>query len=93
MQLNAVMAEKHGLPLTLVYQENGFVFTLRKDELEGELPKGFINVTSQKGRWQFSSMELVCANPCGSNLHSFDLVFPEEDECKDERCIGRSAPS
>ncbi|KAI5997385.1 muts domain V-domain-containing protein [Pisolithus albus] len=62
MQLNAVMAEKHGLPLTLVYQENGFVFTLKKDELEGELPKGFINVTSQKGRWQFSSMELKKMN-------------------------------
>ncbi|KIO01684.1 hypothetical protein M404DRAFT_16192 [Pisolithus tinctorius Marx 270] len=62
MQLNAVLSEKHGLPLTLVYQENGFVFTLKKDELEGELPKGFINITSQKGRWLFSSMELKKMN-------------------------------
>lgn len=62
MQLNTVMAEKHGFPLALVYQENGFVFTLKKDELEGELPSDFINVTSQKGRWYFSSMELKKMN-------------------------------
>lgn len=32
---------------------------MKKTDLEGELPKGFINVTLKKGKWQFSSMELV----------------------------------
>jgi DNA mismatch repair protein MSH4 len=35
------------------------VFAIKKDELDGELPKGFINVSAQRGRWLFSSMDLV----------------------------------
>jgi DNA mismatch repair protein MSH4 len=35
------------------------VFALKKTDLEGELPTGFINVSVQKGRWIFSSLELV----------------------------------
>jgi DNA mismatch repair protein MSH4 len=58
-QLNRTLSEEHGLPFTLVYQETGFVFALPKSALEGELPKGFVNVTMKKGRWVFSSMELV----------------------------------
>ncbi|KAN0101113.1 MutS domain V domain containing protein [Tylopilus felleus] len=61
-QLNTALSEKHGLPITLVYQESGFVFALKKDELEGELPKGFLNLLGQKGRWIFSSMELKKMN-------------------------------
>lgn len=57
--LNNVLSEEYDLPLTLVYQDNGFVFTLKKNELEGELPKGFINVIAKKGKWVFSSIELV----------------------------------
>ncbi|KAF9074002.1 muts domain V-domain-containing protein [Rhodocollybia butyracea] len=52
----------HELPITLVYQGTGFIFSLRKTDLEGELPKGFINVTLKKGKWQFSSMELKKMN-------------------------------
>jgi DNA mismatch repair protein MSH4 len=58
-QLNQALSERHSLPLSLVYQESGFVFALKKDELEDELPKGFINVSAQRGRWLFSSMDLV----------------------------------
>jgi DNA mismatch repair protein MSH4 len=58
-QLRRMLAEQHSLPIILVYQESGFVFALKKDELEGDLPKGFINQIAQKGRWLFSSMELV----------------------------------
>jgi MutS family domain IV len=58
-QLNRTLTEKHNLPLTLVYQDSGFVFGLKKTELQGELPRGFINVSTQRGRWIFSSMELV----------------------------------
>ncbi|KAF9221300.1 hypothetical protein BS17DRAFT_845606 [Gyrodon lividus] len=61
-QLNTALSEKHGLPLTLVYQESGFIFALKKDDLEGELPKGFVNVSARKGRWLFSSMELKKMN-------------------------------
>lgn len=60
--LNRTLSEKHDLPLALVYQESaGFVFALKKIDLEGagELPRGFINVTMQKGRWLFSCLELV----------------------------------
>ncbi|KAF5385565.1 hypothetical protein D9757_006793 [Collybiopsis confluens] len=56
------LAETHELPIVLVYQESGFVFSLRKTDLEKELPKGFINVTVKKGKWQFSSMELKKMN-------------------------------
>lgn len=65
--LNRELSEQHNLPITLVYQETGFVFALKKTDLEGELPKGFINVTMQKGRWLFSSVELVrCMYPARS---------------------------
>ncbi|KAF9805911.1 hypothetical protein IEO21_08898 [Rhodonia placenta] len=60
--LNRELSEQHNLPITLVYQETGFVFALKKTDLEGELPKGFINVTMQKGRWLFSSVELKKRN-------------------------------
>ena len=48
----------------LVYQESagGFVFTLKKGELDdagGELPRGFINVSQRRGKWVFGSLELV----------------------------------
>ena len=54
-----MLSEEHNLPLTLVYQEGGFVFTLKKSDLEGELPAGFVNVIARKGKWVFSSVELV----------------------------------
>ncbi|KAI0727611.1 muts domain V-domain-containing protein [Fomitopsis betulina] len=60
--LNRDLSERHNLPLSLVLQDMGFVFALKKSELEGELPKGFVNVTMQKGRWLFSSIELKKRN-------------------------------
>jgi len=65
-QLNSALSEQHFLPLALVYQESGFAFALKKDELEGELPKGFINVSAQRGRWLFSSIDLVRFNGKGN---------------------------
>ena len=61
--LNSALSEEHGLPLTLVYQDSGFVFTLKKSDLEGELPSGFVNVSAKKGKWVFSSVELVSVIP------------------------------
>ena len=57
--LNRMLSEEHSLPFMMVYQDTGFVFALRKTDLEGELPEGFVNVVLRKGRWIFSSMELV----------------------------------
>lgn len=58
-QLNRALSEKHSLAMNLVYQDSGFVFAIKKADLEGELPSAFINASVQKGRWLFSSMELV----------------------------------
>lgn len=58
-QLNRNISESHSLPISLQYQDTGFVFTLKKTDLEGELPKGFVNISLKKGKWVFSSMELV----------------------------------
>ncbi|KAF9453355.1 hypothetical protein P691DRAFT_771528 [Macrolepiota fuliginosa MF-IS2] len=61
-QLNKNLADEHELPLTLLYQDSGFMFSLKKTTLDGELPPGFINVSSRKGKWLFSSMELKKLN-------------------------------
>ncbi|RPD59471.1 hypothetical protein L227DRAFT_549255 [Lentinus tigrinus ALCF2SS1-6] len=58
------LTEEHNIPFTLVYRDSdaGFVFAVKKadlDEVGGELPRGFVDVTAQKGRWVFSSVELA----------------------------------
>ncbi|KAK0440784.1 muts domain V-domain-containing protein [Armillaria borealis] len=57
--LNTTLSEQHDLPLTLIYHDTGFVFSLKKSDVIEELPKGFINASLKKGRWQFSSMEII----------------------------------
>ena len=58
-QLGRELSEAHGLPLALVYHDVGFVFQLKKIEVEDELPTEFINVTQKKGRVVFSTLDLV----------------------------------
>ncbi|KAH8101458.1 muts domain V-domain-containing protein [Cristinia sonorae] len=60
--LSQELTQEHGIPLTLLYQDSGFVFQLKKSDLEGELPKGFIDVTFKKGKYTFSSLELKKRN-------------------------------
>ncbi|KAK0232710.1 muts domain V-domain-containing protein [Armillaria fumosa] len=60
--LNTTLSEQHDLPLTLTYHDTGFVFSLKKSDVLEELPKGFLNASLKKGRWQFSSMELKKMN-------------------------------
>ncbi|KAK7688084.1 hypothetical protein QCA50_008454 [Cerrena zonata] len=61
--LNAELSKQHDLPLTVVNQETGFVFQLKKNDLDGsELPRGFINVVVKKGKYTFSSLELQKRN-------------------------------
>ena len=58
-ELGRELSEAHGLPLALVYQDSGFIFQLKKSEVEGELPVEFINVTEKKGKIVFSTLDLV----------------------------------
>ncbi|KAJ7607391.1 muts domain V-domain-containing protein [Roridomyces roridus] len=78
-QLNRTLTDTHGLPLALVYQETGFVFALRKDELEGnELPRGFVNPSLKKGKWTFSSMELKKMNARMKDALDETLILSEK---------------
>lgn len=83
-QLNNDLAAEHEIPITLMYQDSGFVFVLKKTALDGELPQGFINVTSRKGKWLFSSMELVRIILVSVKLTLTRLK--EKTECENERC-------
>ncbi|KAH9939032.1 muts domain V-domain-containing protein [Epithele typhae] len=61
------LVDEHGLPITLVYRDGdgGFVLALKKSDLEndgGQMPTGFVDMTAQKGRWVFSSIELKKRN-------------------------------
>ena len=40
------------------------MFALKKVDLDGELPKGFLNVVFNKGRWMFTSMDWGFNSPC-----------------------------
>jgi DNA mismatch repair protein MSH4 len=52
------------MPVQLVYQESGFLFSVKKADLdEGKLPRGFINKSMKKGKWLYTSMELVGYKP------------------------------
>ncbi len=80
--LNLTLSEEHGMPFSLVYQDTGFVFTLKKPDLEGELPKGFINASLKKGRWVFSSMELVSVSDLFMSFCALlTQTNTEENEC------------
>ncbi|KAI0005291.1 muts domain V-domain-containing protein [Russula compacta] len=62
-ELHRSLTEKHDLPIQLVYQGSGFLFAIRKGDLvEGQLPWGFTNLSMQRGRWLFTSMELKKRN-------------------------------
>ena len=84
-QLNRMLTEEYGLPFMMVYQDTGFVFALKKTDLEGELPKGFVNVILKKGRWIFSSLELVCIFffPSGTQFISLQLQKKMNARMKD----------
>jgi len=66
-QLNRALSVEHDLPLTLVYQDSGFVFSVKASEVDGELPQGFLNVTRKKAKYTFTTMELVRSPLFGSN--------------------------
>ena len=68
------------------------MLTLKKSELEDngkvELPKGFVNVSSRKGKWVFETMELVRLSYIYLPLLRVKYTT-EKEKCKNERCPGR----
>ncbi|KAK7055436.1 muts 4 [Favolaschia claudopus] len=76
--LNRTLSDMHGLPLSLVYQETGFAFSLKKSDVEGELPKGFINPTFKKGKFTFSSMDLQKMNARMKDALDETLILSEK---------------
>jgi DNA mismatch repair protein MSH4 len=85
--LHGNLSEKHDLPIQLVCQESGFLFSIRKGDLiEGKLPWGFTNLSMQRGRWLFTSMELV-SNDLACNIIKYTWpAIAEKTKCQDERC-------
>jgi hypothetical protein len=84
--LHGNLTEKHDLPIQLVYQESGFLFSVRKGDLvEGKLPWGFTNLSMQKGRWLFTSMELVSDVAYNINRYTWPAIT-EKKKCQDEGC-------
>ncbi len=61
LDLARSLSEEHNMPFTPVFIESagGFWLTIRKDDVEGELPRGCINVTSKGVKYRFTTMELV----------------------------------
>lgn len=91
-QLCRDLSQKHDLPLELSYSDaGGHVFILKKTSLDGELPKGFVNVTSRGGKWHFSSLELVRQWFAFQSL-SLERYYwtVEEEKREDEGRIRRS---
>ena len=76
--LNRDLSRQHELPLTLVYQDTGFVFHLKKTDLEGELPRGFVDVVARRGKWVFSSMELVSISRRSSAAGVHDTILQKK---------------
>ncbi|KAH9045814.1 muts domain V-domain-containing protein [Lactarius hengduanensis] len=61
--LHASIQKEDNLPVQLVYQESGFLFSVKKADFdERKLPRGFINTSMQKGKWLFTTMELKKRN-------------------------------
>jgi DNA mismatch repair protein MSH4 len=59
MQLTDSLRTDHDIPLQSIYRPGGFIFSVKKADLDHELPAGFINVVSKGPRFIFSSVELV----------------------------------
>ncbi|KAI9452181.1 muts domain V-domain-containing protein [Lactarius psammicola] len=61
--LHESIQKEHAFPIQLVYQESGFLFSVKKADLDdGKQPRGLINKSMQKGKWLFTSMELKKRN-------------------------------
>ncbi|KAJ1301008.1 hypothetical protein OPQ81_003431 [Rhizoctonia solani] len=66
IDLRAELSKEHDLPISMQWQDNGFIFVLKKGDVpQGtkSLPRPFINASMKKnGRWLFSHLELKKRN-------------------------------
>ncbi|CAE6423869.1 unnamed protein product [Rhizoctonia solani] len=66
IDLQGELSKEHDLPISMQWQDNGFVFVLKKGDVpQGtkSLPRPFINASMKKnGRWLFSHLELKKRN-------------------------------
>ncbi|CAE6433500.1 unnamed protein product [Rhizoctonia solani] len=66
IDLRGELAKEHDLSISMQWQDNGFIFVLKKGDVPPgtkSLPRPFINVSMQKnGKWLFSHLELKKRN-------------------------------
>ncbi|CUA71875.1 MutS protein homolog 4 [Rhizoctonia solani] len=70
IDLRGELAKEHDLSISMQWQDNGFIFVLKKGDVPPgtqSLPRPFINVSMQKnGKWLFSHLELNCESAGGT---------------------------
>lgn len=81
------LSTEHGLPLSLTYIEKGggFWLTIAKDDLEEQLPRGFLNVTTKGAKYIFTTLELV-RTIRRLWICRTQLCRVEKAQCANERC-------
>lgn len=80
MELGREVAAQYDLPIDVVYHRDGFWFSLTKSaDLDFTNIKDFINVTSQRSKWLFSSLELVWRLMFNTNIIRWRMV--EKTQC------------
>ncbi|CAE6506204.1 unnamed protein product [Rhizoctonia solani] len=66
IELQGELSKEHDLPISMQWQNNGFIFVLKKADVPPgtkSLPGPFINASMQKnGKWTFSHLELKKRN-------------------------------
>ncbi|KEP55037.1 putative DNA mismatch repair protein MutS [Rhizoctonia solani 123E] len=66
IELQSELSKEHDLPISMQWQDNGFIFVLKKADVPPgtkSLPAPFINASMQKnGKWTFSHLELKKRN-------------------------------
>lgn len=85
------LSTEHSLALSLSYIEKGggFWLTLAKDDLEGQLPRGFLNVTTKGVKYIFTTLELVRTIHRCVDMWRAQFRRAEKTQCPNERCTRR----
>lgn len=87
MELGREVATQYDLPIDVIYHRDGFWFSLTKAaDLDFTNAKDFINVTSQRSKWLFSSLELVWEINVYMNFIRSRMV--EKAQCPDAELSG-----
>ncbi|KZS90242.1 hypothetical protein SISNIDRAFT_551573 [Sistotremastrum niveocremeum HHB9708] len=78
MQLKTELSEQYDLPLELSYVESGYVFSIRKADLQGELPSEFGNRSTRGQRMTFSNIQLKKRNARMKDALDEALILSEQ---------------